>query len=112
MFFSDYFYPLNGFPSGFDLNERSLIANKLRESNKFKKSQLYEYDMNFYCVAGRLHSTVMIYNVVNENEQLEIIELAHRIKKQYGTRDFSIEFYLMQSGIPDRDELIRKVRIR
>ena len=111
LFASDYFPPLNGFPSTTDADERLLICQKLGEAYPFTKSKRYALDMNYYCASGSLHTVVIIYEIIDPIEQQKIVKAAHAIRTRFNTRDFSIEFYAHQTGATPRNQFIWKIRI-
>jgi len=111
LFPSDYLPFLNSQSSEQDDNERLLIYKKLGEAYPFKQSSQYQYEKNYYCLAGGLHSIVTIYEIVDPDEQQKIIQVAKNIKKQFNTRAFVIEFYTKQTGPSPKDQFILKVRI-
>lgn len=111
LFASDYFPPLNGFPTTDDADERILICSHLLAAYPFKQSSLHPTCHNVYCVAGSLHTEVTVFEVWDLSEQERIIRAAKAIRSKFGTRRFSIEFYGTETGPAPTDQFLRKVRI-
>jgi hypothetical protein len=111
LFVSDYFPPLNGFPNASDANERSLICQKLGEIYNFKTSTLHPDHKAFYGLPGNRHTVITIYQVIDQAEQEKIIQAAKKVKRTYGVREFTIEFYSKETGPSPANQFLRKVRI-
>jgi len=111
LFASDYFPPMNGFPTTEDADERILIYSQLLAAYPFKRSSLHPTCHNLYCSAGSLHTEVAVFEIWDPSEQERIIRAGKGIRSRFGTRPFSIQFYGKETGPAPTDQFLRKVRI-
>jgi hypothetical protein len=111
LFASDFFPPLNGFPTSANADERSQICKGLEDGYQFRMSTLHPDHSALYGLPGSRYTLVTIYGITSQEKQHQVIEVAERVRLDENTRPFVIEFYAKETGPSPRDQFLRKVRI-